>query len=471
METQNLHRWQKFFSPRHIAVIGATTKNQWFANCLLNARQMGKDVHFYPVNPKADEIFGIPAYPSIASLPKEIDFAVIMVKAVLVQDVLRQLEDRSITHVLLVASGFAEIGQDGASLQSEIQDYCRIHGILLLGPNCLGFMNPSLSISIFAGASVEGLPSAGPIGVVAQSGASSEIIVTKFNKKALGISLYVTTGNEAIITAEDCLEYMIHDGRTKVVTAFMEGFRNIPRLVLLAKEAARRGIPIVLIKVGRSSKAKQAAQSHTGAMAGNDAVLDGFFRQTGIIRADSIEELVETASLLARCPLPAGAGFGICTLSGGLCGMYADLCSAYGIELPSLAPETKARLKELLPDFAQPDNPLDLTGAGFLHGMDEIVRTLIADPNLDMIAPLSIAPAHDDDNLAHNLNDSFLSCLASSPKPLVPIVFREVNDYARSYYLNHGIPYIEQPELGFKAVKHLMEYAAFQRRIKGVIGG
>jgi len=464
METQNQHRWQKYFSPRHIAVIGATTKNQWFANCLLNARQMGEDVHFYPVNPKAAEIFGIPAYPSIAALPETIDFAVIMVKAALVKDVLRQLKERSITHVLLVASGFAEVGQDGASLQCEIVEYCLAHDILLLGPNCLGFMNPSLSISIFAGASVEGIPPAGSIGVVAQSGASSEIIVTKLIKKALGISLYVTTGNEAIITAEDCLEYLINDGRTKVVTAFIEGFRNIPRLMHLAREAARRRIPIVLIKVGRSAKAKQAAQSHTGAMAGNDAVLDGFFRQSGIIRVDSIEELVETASLLARCPLPAGTGFGICTLSGGLCGMYADLCTEYGIELPPLTPQTKARLKDLLPDFAQPDNPLDLTGAGFLHGMDEIVRTLIADPNLDIIAPLSIAPVHADDNLAHNLNTSFLAGLASSPKPLVPIIFREIGDYARDYFQSREVPYIEHPAVGFKAVAHLIQYAAFLRQ-------
>jgi len=378
--------------------------------------------------------------------------------------VLRQLKERSITHVLLVASGFAEVGQGGAALQREIFEYCRENDILLLGPNCLGFMHPSESISIFAGASVEGIPAPGPIGVVAQSGASSEIMVTKFIKKALGISLYVTTGNEAIITAEDCLEYMINDGRTKVVTAFIEGFRTIPRLMHLAREAARRRIPIVLIKVGRSVKARQAAQSHTGAMSGNDAVLDGFFRQSGIIRVDSIEELVETAGLLARCPLPAGAGFGICTLSGGLCGMYADLCTAYGIDLPPLAPHTKARLKELLPDFAQPDNPLDLTGAGFLHGMDEIVQALIADPHLDIIAPLGIAPAHADDSLAHTLNASFLACLASSPKPLVPVIFREVGEYAREYFHSRSVPYIEHPVVGFKAVAHLIRYAAFLRQ-------
>jgi len=144
--------------------------------------------------------------------------------------------------------------------------------------------------------------------------------------------------------------------------------------------------------------------------------------------------------------------------------MYADLCAAYGIELPSLAAATKARLKELLPDFAQPDNPLDLTGAGFLHGMDEIVRTLIADPNLDIIAPLSIAPAHADDTLAHHLNASFLACLASSPKPLVPVVFREIGDYAREYFHSRAVPYIEHPAVGFKAVAHLIQYAAFLRQ-------
>lgn len=465
MGSENGSRLKQFFSPRHVAVIGASANNIWFANFLNYATQLGSEGRFYPVNPKAAEVFGIPAVPSIDALPQDaVDFAIIMVKAALVPDALRRLKQRGITNVLLLTSGYAEMGEAGAALQREIEDYCRTNNMLLLGPNCLGFMNPSAHTSVFVGGSVEGTPIAGPIGMIAQSGASSEVTVTKLLKRSLGISLYVTTGNEAIITAEDCLEYLIHEEHTRVITGFFEGFRNPAKLRTLAREAARRRIPLILLKVGRSAKAMQAAQSHTGALAGNDAVLDSFFHQLGIIRVDSLEELVETASLFARCPLPEGDGLGICTLSGGLCGMYADLCAKHGIPLPALEPATLAKLKAILPAFAQPDNPLDVTGSGFQSGMDKVIATMIEDKNLDIIAPLSMPPSHAEDSFTLSINEAFLPLLAASTKPIVPITFRELTDYGRSYYNQHGIHYIENPDVGFKAVAHLINYAKFLRR-------
>jgi acyl-CoA synthetase (NDP forming) len=466
MEAYMQQRLERFFAPRHIAVVGASAKNNWFRNVLENVAQAGFDVRFYPVNPNAEELFGLKTYPSIAALPADtIDFAAIMVKAALVPDALRQLKERGIANVLLLTSGYAETGEEGKRKQRELVDYCREHDILLLGPNCLGFIHPSAQTGVFAGGAVEGKPTLGAIGVVAQSGATSEAMVTKLLGKSLGISLYVTTGNEALLTAEDCLEYLLHEGHTRVITGFFEGFRNIPQLQRVAMEAARRRIPIILIKVGRSAQGVQAAQSHTGALAGNDQVLDGFFRQRGIIRVDSIEELVETAALFARCPLPAGEGLGICTVSGGLCGLYADLCAKHGIALPALDPETIAQLKAVLPKYAQPDNPLDVTG-GFLHGLDKVISIFASDPNLDIIAPLSIPPTHPDDSFSHMLNEYFLPLLRASAKPLVAITFKEMSDYAREYYDRHGIPYIEQPELGFRAISHLIEYARYIRGIQ-----
>lgn len=157
---------------------------------------------------------------------------------------------------------------------------------------------------------MEGELIAGPIGLVGQSGASSEMIASKLLKKSLGISLYTATGNEAVITAEDCMDYLVNDSRTRVITAFMEGFRNIERMKDIARQAAIRQIPIIVLKVGRSERGIQAARSHTGALAGNDAAMDGFFRQHGIIRVESIEELVETASVFSHCRLPRGDGSG-----------------------------------------------------------------------------------------------------------------------------------------------------------------
>ena len=460
-------RLQRFFNARHIAVVGASAKNGWFANVLANAAWIRADGRFYPVNPGADEVCGVKAYRTIAALPAGvIDFAAILVKEEQVLDVLRQLRERRIENVLLFSSGYGETGEAGREKQRVIEAFCRREGMLLMGPNCLGYMNFPARVSMFLGRAVEGALQVGHIGVVGQSGATTEVLVTKLLKRRLGISLYATTGNEALLTVEDCLEYLVHDPETKVIAAFCEGFRNIPKLEAVARAAARRQVPILMIKVGRSAKAVRAARSHTGALAGNDAVLDGIFRQWGILRVDTLEELVEAANLFVHCPLPRGTGLGVCTLSGGLCGVYADLCAKYGIELPALGPETLAGLRAVLPDFAQPDNPLDLTGSGFQRGVDRVIELLLNDENLAVLAPLTVPPKGPDDAFAELINASFLTHLATSVKPLIPIMFREAGDFARSYYQEHGIAAIEDPGLGFQAMAHLINYARFAREFQ-----
>jgi acyl-CoA synthetase (NDP forming) len=244
----------------------------------------------------------------------------------------------------------------------------------------------------------------------------------------------------------------------------MEGFRDVPRMMRLALEAARKKIPIVLIKVGRSAKGVLAAASHTGALAGNEGVMDAFFTQYGIVRVETIEELVETAGIFARCPLPAGGRLAVCTLSGGLAGMYADLCERLGIELPDLSARTAQELKAALPDFAQPANPLDVTGSGFASGMDRVVRILLDDAGIDIVATLSFPPSGTDDERAHRINASYLGALPLAKKPVIPITFREVTDYARASYRSHGLYYIEHVEDGLKAVRNLIGYAGFLRR-------
>ncbi|PKN33783.1 MAG: hypothetical protein CVU61_11750 [Deltaproteobacteria bacterium HGW-Deltaproteobacteria-19] len=458
-------RLQKFFSPMNIAVVGASTRNMFFGNMAGYSRRKGAVGRFYPVNPGADEVCGIPAVPSISHLPEHtIDFAVVMVKSSLALATLDELAGRGIKNALLISGGFAEAGNEGARLQESLKRLCREKDICLLGPNCLGFMNVGDRVSVFAGAAVEGDLNPGTIGILGQSGAASEAIVTKVLKKGLGVSLYVTTGNEAIITSEDCLEYMLESGTTRVIIGFLEGFRDVPRMKRIALDAARRKIPIVLLKIGRSEKGRQAARSHTGALAGNAPVMDGFFRQFGIIRVETIEELVETAGIFSRCPLPAGGRVGISTMSGGLCGLYADLCARLSIEVPDLSPDTIDSLKQSLPDFAQPANPLDVTGAGFTSGMDRVIKTLLADENIDILLPISFPPRSETEGFVPGFNEAFLSHIDPAGKPIIPITFREVSDYARTYYRDHGAYFIEHAEDGFKAVSHLVRYAQFQRR-------
>ncbi|HPI93409.1 MAG TPA: CoA-binding protein [Deltaproteobacteria bacterium] len=458
----HVSRLKRFFSPTHVAVVGASTKNHWFFNMAGYAGKIGFTGRFHPVNPGAAEVCGIPAVPSIADLPEGIiDFAAVIVKSSRVLPTLEDLAGKGIRNVLLISSGFSETGAEGRRLQEDLCAFCREKDIVLMGPNCLGFMNIAGGASVFAGGSVEGELVPGTIGVIGQSGATSELIATKILKKGLGVSMYVTTGNEAVLTSEDCLEYLIDEGTTRVIAGFMEGFRDVPRLKRLAVSAAYKGIPIILIKVGRSAKGVQAAASHTGALAGNDQVMDAFLKQYGIIRVETVEELVETAGIFSRCPLPRGGRLAVCTLSGGLAGLYADLCHRLSIDLPDFSAPTAAALREALPDFAQPANPLDVTGSGFSSGMDRIVKILADDENTDIVLTLSFPPAAEADAWALGFNESYMGVLRETTKPVIPITFREVSDYARRYYREHGLYYVEHVEDGLRAIAHLIWYARY----------
>jgi acyl-CoA synthetase (NDP forming) len=460
-------RLHNFFSPSNIAVVGASTKNAWFSQMVENAERAGFKGRFFPVNPGADEVCGIPAVHSIAELPRDIiDFAAVIVKSSAALAILEALAGKGIKNILLISGGFADAAAEGSRLQDDLNALCRRKDILLLGPNCLGFINIGCRVSVFAGAAVQGDLVPGTIGIFGQSGATTEVIATKVMKKGLGVSLFVTTGNEAVLTSEDCLEYMIESQTTRVIIGFLEGFRDVSRIRQIALDAALRKIPIILIKVGQSEKGKQAARSHTGALAGNDLMIDGFFRQCGIIRVDTIEELVETAGILSKCPLPSGGRVGISTMSGGLGGLYADLCARLSIELPNFSPKTIASLKKLLPDFAQPANPLDVTGSGFRSGMDKIIKILLDDEHIDILLPISFPPVSETEEFVPGFNESFMPLIHSAGKPIIPITFREVNDYARKYYRDHNAYFIEHAEDGFKAVSHLIEYANFQKRFR-----
>jgi acyl-CoA synthetase (NDP forming) len=465
MASYSFNRLKEFFSSRHIAVVGASPNNQWFGNILANAFETGFEGRFYPVNPGADEVYGMKAYRDISDLPDgEIDFAIVLVKTSIVLETIVKLKNKEITNVLLVSSGFGEIGEEGRAEQDKITRYCSRENIVLMGPNCLGFMNMPDKVSVFCGRAVEGRQVAGSVAVVGQSGATSEVMVTKIMKKNIGVSLYITTGNEAMIQVEDCMEYLVHDEATRVITGFIEEFRNIEKLKKVAHEAAKRKIPLIMLKIGRSAKARNAAVSHTGALAGNDGVVDGFFRQLGIIRVETIEELVETAAIFSLCHLPEGKGLGIYTYSGGMGGLFADLCQDCGIELPPLQDKTKERLKAILPTFAQPENPLDVTGSGFLSGLDDIVQAMMDDENIDIVAPVSVPPQSEDDFFAPVFNDPFMPFIHSAKKPIVPITFREMTDYAREYFQEKKIYFIDTHAVGFKALSHLINYAEFIRR-------
>lgn len=454
-----------FFNPSHVAVIGATKNNQWFGNIFANAVAAGYAGKLHPVNPGYDEIYEHKTFKSIADLPDGlIDFAIIAVRSDLVLENVKELKAKGITHVLIISSGFTEIGPRGKEMQDEIAAYCKEQGIIALGPNCLGYVNMAKKVSVFGGRGIDQKLQPGPVGVIGQSGATTELIVSSILQRTEGISLYITTGNELQLQVEDCLEYMVNEGSTRVIAAFIEEFRNIEKMKSVALQAMEKKIPLVVLKIGRSEKGKKAASSHTGALAGNDQVMEGFFKQYGIIRVETIEELIDTTSIFAWNELPRGSNVGICNVSGGLCGLYADLCDKYGIHLPPLADKTVEKLKKILPPFANIDNPLDVTAQGYLQGMTDILNALVEDDNLDVICPVAFAPTDENDVMAKLINNPSFPVIESSSKPLMPIVFKEINTYGRVYFKNMGVFYLERAGIGFKVMAHYFRYADFLRK-------
>lgn len=381
------------FNPRSIALIGATDKSLWslstFANLAVHA--FPGEVHL--VNPRGAVVHGRPSVARIADLPAGVDLAFVMVPTTAVLDVLEQLADHGITSAVLLTSGFAEVGPQGAALEARVLTLARDRGLTILGPNGNGFINAAAGITPY------GLPIPepllrGPVGVVLQSGALASAVLSFAQARTVGVSLLVSMGNESMVSMTDVMRYLVADPSTRVITLFIESIRYPTEFLAVAREALAAGKPVVALKVGRSQAGARVAKVHTGSLVGDDAVVDAVFRSVGVIRVDSLEDLLITAGLLAETgPLP-GRRLGFVTASGGACEIIADRAEDEGLQIPDFAPETVAALREVVPDFASPQNPVDVTGYILIDGalMAKAMTVVRADPGLDAVVLVTDLP-------------------------------------------------------------------------------
>ncbi len=353
----------RLFRPRSVAVIGASstpTKIGGLPIAFLRAHGFEGDI--YPINPKADRIQDLPAYPSIAETPGQVDLAIVAVPAVAVSDAVDQAIAAGVSGIVLFSSGFAEVGEDGERAQAELMARADDAGVRVLGPNCLGFMN--LADKVFATFSPvvgQGVTPTGRIGLVSQSGAYGAYAFTLARERGLGLSYWITTGNEGNVDFADCLAWLVDDPDTDVILGYMEGCRDGRKLEKALAAARDAGKPVVMTKVGRTEVGAAAAASHTAALAGDDAIFDAVFRQYGVYRAYSIEEFFDVGYAISVAGLPSGDGLGVFTVSGGAGVLMADAAEDAGLPLPALSEEGQRRIRALVP-FAAPRNPVDITG-------------------------------------------------------------------------------------------------------------
>jgi acyl-CoA synthetase (NDP forming) len=384
---------RRLFNPRSVALIGATDKSRWSWSIFGNLKLHGFGGPVYLVNPRGVPVHGQESYARIADLPSPVDLAFVMVPTSAVLDVLTEVADHGIPSVVLLTSGFAEVGEEGAELERQVADLARRRGLTILGPNGNGFINAAARITPY-GLPIDDPLLRGPVGVVLQSGALASSVLTFAQARNIGVSLLVSMGNESMVSMTDVMRYLIDDDATRVIALFIESVRRPDEFVALAREALAKGKPIVAIKVGRSQTGARVAKAHTGSLVGDDAVVDAVFRQHGVIRVDSLEDLIITAGLLAASgPLPGGR-FGFVTASGGASEIIADRAEDEGIEIPEFSAQTVERLRRVVPEFAATQNPVDVTGY-ILIDRNLLRNALTAvhdDPSLDALVVVTDLP-------------------------------------------------------------------------------
>jgi acetate---CoA ligase (ADP-forming) len=348
--------------PDSVAILGASSDPRKIGGMPVAFSRRGKySGRLYPVNPNQKIVQDIPAYETLADVPEPVDLAVIALPAAAVPGSVKDAISQGARSIAVFSSGFAELGGNGAEMQRNIEEQCRLANIPLLGPNCLGYFGVQSGLYLtFSTVLDQNWPNAGPIGLASQSGAFSTYYYAMAAGRGLGFSHVIATGNEADVDVAECLSWLAEDENTKVIVACLEGCRDGDRLRDAFDRAAVNNKPVIIMKVGASEVGAAAAASHTGALAGADRIYDVVFEEHGVYRARSINELVNVSYACATGKLPRSRRLGILTTSGGLGVLMADEASRRNIELPAISPEAAKEIKEVIP-FAATNNPIDAT--------------------------------------------------------------------------------------------------------------
>ena len=348
--------------PESVAILGASdTATRIGGRSLGYMLQRPFAGRIYPINPNRPQVQGVPAYAQVADLPEAPDVAIVALAAPLLPDAIDALVARGTRSAVVFSSGFAEVGPEGVALQADILARAQAGGMRLLGPNTLGLLNTRNNFwGTFTSTLEADFPRTGRIGIASQSGAYGAHMLAAAMGRDLGISAFVTTGNEADITTADAIGWMAEDEDTDVIVAYLEGIRSGDRLVAALDRARSARKPVIVMKAGRSALGSAAAQSHTASLAGNDAVADAVLRELGAIRIDSTQQALDFAEAAARKIYPVGNTLGVLTVSGGAGILIADDAERLGLPMPELPAAAQAELSGLL-SFAATRNPVDCT--------------------------------------------------------------------------------------------------------------
>lgn len=406
------------FEPRTVAVIGAARDPQKIGyKILANILTGGYQGKVFPINPQNGEILGLKAYTNIEEVPEPIDLATIVIPAHFVFDAVRSCARKKVRFLSIISSGFSEVGN--FEEEKRIVSFAREQGMRILGPNIFGIYSAAAALNAtFGSAHIV----SGKVAIITQSGALGIAMIGKTAAENIGLSAIISVGNKADLNEADLLEYLIADGRTKVILLYMEGVRAGEKF-LVALEQATKKIPVVVIKSGRSERGAIAAASHTGSLAGSDEVFDDLMRQFGVMRAESVAEAFNWCKFLAHSPLPEGENTVIITNGGGIGVLATDACEKYKVKLYDDLPALKDIFGQVTPNFGSTKNPIDLTGQATSLHYRTALEAAQKSPQIDAaIALYGETAVFDAENLSHLIKEVDQQFKAGQ-KPLVFSIF------------------------------------------------
>lgn len=372
------------FHPRSVAVVGASRDPASLGHRILRAlieNEFAGPV--YPVNPKADHVRSVRAYPSVEAIGEPVDLAVLAVPAPVVPGVVEECAEAGVRALVVITAGFAEVGGEGETRQAELMEAVRRGGMRMVGPNCLGLIHTHPEVRLNASFAPR-MPPPGSVALCSQSGALGVAIIALARRLDLGLSSFVSVGNKADVSGNDLLEYWEEDPLTRVVLFYLESFGDPRRFARLARRVGRRK-PIVVVKAGRTKAGSRAASSHTAALTAAETAVDALFGQTGIIRADTLEEMFGVARALVDQPLPAGRRAAVITNAGGPAILCTDALEASGLRVDAFSEELQAELREFLPAAASPRNPVDMIASADPATYRRATETVLAADEVDAL--------------------------------------------------------------------------------------
>ena len=441
-----MKNFDKLFKPLSIALVGASNEKGSIGNDLINNIKNGYKGKIYPVNLKSKKIAGLKAYSSLTKVEKNIDLVVIAVPAKVVPLILEEMGILKIKSAVVISAGFKEVGN--IELENKLQAICKKYKINLIGPNCLGIINPHISLNAsFAATTAK----PGNIAFISQSGALCTAILDSANSLGLGFSKFISIGNKTVIDEIDIFKYLINDKHTKIIAVYAEQLKKPQEIIKLSEQLRKKGKPLIVIKAGKSQAGAKASSSHTGALAGEDGVYEALFKQAGIIRADKIEEMFDYIKIFNDNKIKKAENIAIITNAGGPGVIAVDCLEKNNLSLAKLSSKTKKELEKKLPSSVSLNNPIDILGDAKTKRYEETLSEIIKDKNVDAV--LTILSPQSSTEIIETAK-SIISLSKKSSKLIIPVFMGdELVSEARELFKKNSISSYIFPEDAIKSLK------------------